>query len=461
MLNINSIHLYNTLTNSIEKFIPIQENKVKIYSCGVTVYDKCHIGHARVQFINDILIRYLIFCGYEVFFVRNITDIDDKIIDKSHQLHISTNQLSEIYIKEMDDNFDLMNLIKPDKSPRATNYIEEMIQLITILIEKKHAYPTIDGHVYFDISSYKNYGQLSNQELQSLQTQELERSLKSQREDFVLWKPDNECGWPSPWSYGRPGWHIECSAITTSELGKNFDIHTGGTDLIFPHHENEIAQSYCAHKIIPAKYWLHTALIYFNQKKMSKSENNKINLEDILSLYEGDIIRFFILQSHYRSIIHFQLPLLEATNTFFSKIKKIVLQIEEGEIEEKHKEYINQFIKYMNNDLNTPEVIKLIAFLVKQINIFDNLSLKRVLKQIMTTLGFQLKDSFQDNLLISQEKIKEIITQRNIYRSKKEYVKSDLLRNYLLSKGIILEDNEEGTQYRINNIEKKKKIKKL
>ena len=318
------LKIYNTLSRSKEEFVPIHKGKVSMYVCGVTVYDLCHIGHART-FVNfDVVVRYLRYCGYEVKYVRNITDIDDKIIKRSLERGIEAKALAEQFIVEMHKDFDALNILRPDIEPKATENIPAIIELVQKLIDNGNAYVSGNGDVVFKISSFVNYGKLSGQKLDELQAGariEVEHT-KENPLDFVLWKMSKpgEPAWESPWGLGRPGWHIECSAMNSRYLGHTFDIHGGGADLIFPHHENEIAQSCCAWHENYVNYWLHSGMVMINEEKMSKSLNNFFTIRDVLKSYDAETIRFFLLSAQYRSPLNYTEENLEKARAGLNRL---------------------------------------------------------------------------------------------------------------------------------------------
>ena len=303
------LQIHNTITRQKEDFVPITPGKIGMYVCGVTVYDLCHIGHART-FVNfDMIVRYLRYCGYDVKYVRNITDIDDKIIKRAQEKGVSAKDLAEHFIQEMYEDFDKLNIKRPDLEPRATDNIDAIISLVQRLIDKGHAYVASNGDVMFAIDSFKNYGRLSGQKLEELNAGariEVEKA-KHNPFDFVLWKQSKpgEPAWESPWGMGRPGWHIECSAMNSKYLGETFDIHGGGSDLIFPHHENEIAQSCCAFDSKYVNYWMHSGMVMIDHEKMSKSLNNFFTIREVLEHYDAETIRFFLLSAQYRSPLNY------------------------------------------------------------------------------------------------------------------------------------------------------------
>ena len=320
------LKIYNSLTRTKQEFKTITPGKIGMYVCGVTVYDLCHIGHART-FVNfDVIVRYLRYAGYEVKYVRNITDIDDKIIKRANERGISAHDLAEQFIVEMHKDFDALNIKRPDIEPKATDNITEIVNFVQKLIDNQHAYVAENGDVLFDINSFKEYGKLSGQKLDELQAGariEVEKS-KHNPLDFVLWKMSKpgEPSWESPWGAGRPGWHIECSAMNNKYLGKEFDIHGGGSDLIFPHHENEIAQSCCANKTPYVHYWMHSGMVMINEEKMSKSLNNFFTIRDVLETYDAETIRFFLLSGQYRSPLNYSQENLDKARAALNELKE-------------------------------------------------------------------------------------------------------------------------------------------
>ena len=481
--------LYNTMTNKIEDFKTIEKNKVKMYVCGPTVYNYIHLGNARPIVVFDTLARYFKYKGMKVEYVQNFTDIDDKIIKKSIEEKISTNELSEKYIEYFFEDINNLNILKNVKRPKVTENITEIINIIQKLIDNGFAYEK-NGNVYFEIKKYKEYGELSNQKIKNLNfetkieaTEEKKNSL-----DFALWKKkkEGEPFWISPWGEGRPGWHIECSAISQKFLGNTFDIHGGGQDLIFPHHENEIAQSKCACQGNFANYWLHNGLIQMNGEKMSKSTGNFFLLREMLKKFPGNVIRFFILSTHYRKPIEFSEENLKNTeNTFYKILKEMELFKHFSEIETKNyeineiKKYDKMFEEALNNDFNTPKALFVIFNQLKYTekllkglnkleyesnNLVEDLKKAKILGEKIKFSYFSLKNKIENILgieLKNKEKIKveninkekillnkviKIILQiRKEAKEEKKYDLSDKIRKQLNEIGIQITDSKDGT----------------
>ena len=456
------LKIYNTLSRSKEEFVPIHKGKVSMYVCGVTVYDLCHIGHART-FVNfDVVVRYLRYCGYEVKYVRNITDIDDKIIKRSLERGIEAKALAEQFIVEMHKDFDALNILRPDIEPKATENIPAIIELVQKLIDNGNAYVSGNGDVVFKISSFVNYGKLSGQKLDELQAGariEVEHT-KENPLDFVLWKMSKpgEPAWESPWGLGRPGWHIECSAMNSRYLGHTFDIHGGGADLIFPHHENEIAQSCCAWHENYVNYWLHSGMVMINEEKMSKSLNNFFTIRDVLKSYDAETIRFFLLSAQYRSPLNYTEENLEKAraglNRLYTtmrdapKVESVALPDED--------EYTKKFREYMDDDFNTPGASSVLFDLVRAINKTQDsreagLLCKR-LQQLGGVLGILqqdpqifLKSGAGDNDDVAA--IEKLIADRAQARLNKDWTAADKARDALKAMGIELEDGPSGTTW--------------
>ena len=452
------LKIYNTLTRSKQEFKPIEENKIGMYVCGVTTYDLCHIGHART-FVNfDVIVRYLRFSGYDVTYVRNITDIDDKIIKRANERGISAKDLANQYIDEMHKDFDSLNIKRPDIEPKATETIEEIIAFVQKLIDNKNAYVSENGDVVFDINSFKNYGKLSGQILDELQAGARIEVAKSKHNplDFVLWKmsKEGEPYWDSPWGKGRPGWHIECSAMNNKYLGSEFDIHGGGSDLIFPHHENEIAQSCCANHTSYVHYWMHSGMVMINEEKMSKSLNNFFTIRDVLKTYDAETVRFFLLSGQYRSPLNYSQENLDkaraALNRFYTTLRD-VKSIKEVSGDD---EYVAKFKEYMDDDFNTPGAISVLFDLVKQINKSDDETaavLAGRLKQLSSVLGILEQDPA--TFLMSgannddAQEIEALIKERNDARLAKDWARADAARDKLNAMNIELEDGPNGTTW--------------
>lgn len=462
--------LYNTLTRQKEEFIPLKENKVKMYVCGPTVYDFIHIGNARPYIVFDTIRRYFEYKGYNVDYVQNFTDIDDKIINKANMEGVSMDVISNRYIEEALKDAKALNVKEPTYAPRVTQEIKEIIEMIKTLIEQKNAYE-VDGTVFFDTSSFKEYGKLSGKKLDELEIGsriKLDESKKNET-DFVLWKPkkEGEPAWESPWGEGRPGWHIECSVMAKKYLGEEIDIHAGGEDLIFPHHENEIAQSECCNHKPLAKYWIHNGFINIDNEKMSKSKGNFFTVRDIAKEVPYDVIRFFILCGHYRAPINFSRESVESSKKSLDRIKNCVKNlnhlinntlIEKTIDEEKNcnileniKKYKENFEQEMDNDFNTSNAITCIFEIVRLIN--SNVSessskefLQTLLDEIMSlcnVLGI-LYETEQEGNNIDEKEIEELIAKRQEAKKNKDYKLADEIRDSLKERGIILRDTSAG-----------------
>ena len=449
--------IFNTLSGKKEHFEPIEKNNIRMYVCGMTVYDDTHIGHARTFLSFDLIVRYLRSIDYKVHYIRNITDVDDKIISRANELGIDPEELTERYINSMDNDFESLGMIKPDAEPRATENISSIISLIEILIEKGHAYEG-ESDVYFSTESFSSYGKLSRRNLDDmLAGARIDIDLdKKNPTDFVLWKKNTEgLKWDSPWGPGRPGWHIECSAMSMDALGETFDIHGGGSDLKFPHHENEIAQSECVTGKEFAKLWMHTGSLRIDKEKMSKSLNNFITIKDALHDHSSEVLRFFLISSHYRSPLNYSDEgLKEAKNS----LDRLYNSLEGLQCLDKNfdkSEYSEKFHDAMQDDFNTPSAISILFDLVRQINTFKKKnetekanSLASELVQLSGILGI-LQNSFEDYFTseasLTNAEIENFIVKRNQARANKDFALSDKIRDELLEKGISLEDKESGT----------------
>ena len=452
--------LYNTLTKKKEKFVPIDGNNVKIYACGPTVYNFIHIGNARPLCVFDMLRRYLVYRGFKVTFVQNFTDIDDKIINKANDEEVKFSDISERYINEYIKDAKGLSLKKADVHPKATETIDEIISMIKTLVRKNFAYE-LDGDVYFDVKKFKEYGKLSGQSLEELESgARIELNEKKRNPlDFALWKSSKpkEPFWESPWGRGRPGWHIECSAMIKKHLGETIDIHCGGQDLIFPHHENEIAQSECANGASLAKFWLHNGFINVNNQKMSKSLNNFFTVREISEKYGYQPIRYLMISSHYKSPLNFSdesmincKNALERLSNFRRNLEFIKKSSgDNGLISfDLLDEFKNRFVEYMDDDLNVSGALSVVFEMVKFINskISENekMNVKFVEKSIslfdefMEIFGLKV-DNFELNL---PEKIKNLIEKRKIARENKNWNEADEIRDYLKKKGYLIEDGK-------------------
>ena len=452
------MQFYNSFTNKKEKFIPIREGEVGMYVCGMTVYDNCHLGHARAMMAFDILVRYFKNKGYKVNFVRNITDVDDKIIERAIESNESIDQLTQRTISSMHEDFSRLGLELPNTEPRATEHIPGMIQMIEDLINKGHAYHSTGGDVFFAVRTFPEYGKLSNKNIDDLNpgSRVAEDESKKDPLDFVLWKraKEGEPSWNSPWGKGRPGWHIECSVMSFENLGQHFDIHGGGPDLLFPHHENEIAQSECSsgHKF--ANYWLHSGLLKINGEKMSKSLGNFAMLKDLFISYHPEVLRYYLISSHYRSSLNFDQESLNQARSALTRLYQALtsVQVDGNELDQ---DMVNKFSLVMDDDLNTPEALSILFQLAKLINSSSDTEKKikyaSTLKELSSVLGLLQDDPkifFQFGATLSDEEIDQQISLRNKARDTKNFETADKIRDSLLEQGIILDDSSEGTTWK-------------
>ena len=453
-----TLRFYNSLTNQKEDFIPIREGEVSMYVCGMTVYDSCHLGHARAMMAFDILVRYLKNQGYKVKFVRNITDVDDKIIERAIKNNESIGELTQRTIASMQEDFSQLGLLLPNTEPRATDYIPGMIEMIEGLIQKGHAYHSPGGDVFFAVRTFPEYGKLSNKNIDDLNpgARIAEDDSKKDPLDFVLWKSakEGEPSWDSPWGQGRPGWHIECSVMSFENLGEHFDIHGGGPDLLFPHHENEIAQSECASGNKFANYWLHSGLLKINGEKMSKSLGNFAMLKDLFISYHPEVIRYYLVSSHYRSSLNFDQESLNQARSALTRLYQALTSME-GEGNELDQDMMNQFSFVMNDDLNTPEALSLLFQLAKSIHNAPDPKQKMkygaTLKKLSGVLGLlqdEPKNFFQFGATLSDEEIGQQIALRNAARDERDFQTADKIRDSLIEQGIILDDSSDGTTWK-------------
>ena len=445
-----NIEIFNTYSKKYENFSPIDSNNVRIYVCGPTVYDYIHVGNARPLIIFDVLIRFFKFTYPKVTYVRNITDVDDKIIIQSKKNNENIADLTKRTIKAFTEDAKLLYVLAPDHEPRATEHISEMLKIIKTLIENNNAYYS-NGHVFFSVSSMSMYGSLSGMKLnEMIDGARVEvNNFKREPGDFVLWKPSKkeELGWESEFGYGRPGWHIECSAMSERFLGKQFDIHGGGLDLIFPHHENEIAQSCCAFQTsFMAKYWMHNGYITVNNEKMSKSEGNFITVRDALNKFNGEVIRYSILSGHYRSPINFSFESLNESKSALDRLYRCSEGFEtDNNVDE-------DFLLAMSKDLNTPLAISRLHELAKEYNKGDKVSgqLLKSSARMLGLLNVSSSEWFTKNDQVDDEKINNMILERNKARKEKNFKLADEIRDDLKSMGVSIEDKEDGTKWRLD-----------
>ena len=464
--------IFNTLTRRKEEFVPLEEGKVKMYVCGPTVYNLIHIGNARPMIVFDTVRRYMEYKGYEVNYVSNFTDVDDKIIKKAIEEGVSAEEISTRYIKECKKDMADMNVKPATTAPQATQEIQGMIDMIQTLIDKGYAYPAADGTVYFRVKKFKEYGKLSHKNLDDLQSgfRSLKVSGEDQKEDpldFVLWKPkkEGEPSWPSPWCDGRPGWHIECSVMSKKYLGEEIDIHAGGEDLIFPHHENEIAQSECCNGKIFARYWMHNGFLNIDNRKMSKSLGNFRTVRQIGEQYDLQVLRFFMLNAHYRSPLNFSADLMEAAKNSLERILEAAGKLSDrkdnGAAENITEEelallkeaecFVTKFEAAMDDDFNTADALAAIFELVKfaNTNVDENSSrefaggLYEELFKLSDVLGLKIEKKEE----ILDKEIEDLIQERQAARKAKDFKRADEIRDELLKKGIILKDTREGVKW--------------
>ena len=459
------LKIYNTLTSQKEVFKPINASSIGIYVCGMTVYDFCHMGHARVLVIFDLMTRHLRRTFPEVKYVRNITDIDDKIINRAIENQEDIYSLTNRFIEAMHEDEMALNILKPDVEPRATDSIEQMYSMIGSLIEKGFAYQGENGDVYYSVRNFKNYGKLSGKNLNDLEAGARVDIESDKRDplDFVLWKmaKPNEPKWPSPWGEGRPGWHIECSAMSTHHLGNHFDIHGGGMDLTFPHHENEIAQSEGANNCSFVNTWMHVGFVNINDEKMSKSLNNFFTIRDVLEKYDGETLRYFLISSHYRSPLNFSDENLtsaeSALTRLYTAIRGLSASTKAMNQVSMHFDYEKRFNEALDDDFNTPIALSILFEIAKHANTERKNdkdqagALSELLKKLGNHIGIMQHDAddyLKRGIELSDAKIDEKIRQRESARASKDFEMSDQIRDELLALGIILEDSINGTTWR-------------
>jgi cysteinyl-tRNA synthetase len=456
------LQIYNTLTRQKAPFKPMQEGQINMYVCGITVYDFCHIGHARVMVCFDVITRYLRSRGWNVNYVRNITDVDDKIIRRANENGESVNDLTNRMIAAMHEDEDALAVLRPDQEPRATDHIQEIIDLVSTLIEKDFAYAADNGDVYYRVEKFEGYGKLTRQNIDELRSgARIEvGDAKQSPLDFVLWKAakPGEVSWESPWGQGRPGWHIECSAMSKSCLGDTFDIHGGGPDLPFPHHENEIAQSEAANGCQYVNYWMHAGPVRVNKEKMSKSLGNFFTIRDVLAKYNSEVVRYFLASVHYRSYIDYSEESLKEAQSALERFYQALGSVEavEGELDN---DYEARFIESMDDDFNTPRAFAVLFELVNELNkavregAASAPAMAYQLKSLAGVLGLLQQDP--DQFLkgddkegeISSDEIEAYIEQRKAARANKDFAESDRIRDLLADQGVIVKDSREGTTW--------------
>lgn len=468
------LKFYNSLTKKEEIFTPINPGQVRLYVCGMTVYDLCHLGHARVMVVFDTLVRYLRQQGYQVTYVRNITDIDDKIIARAQERGITIHALTAEYIEKMQEDEAALHVLPPDHSPRATAYIGEMQQMIHCLENKDLAYAAANGDVYYAVGKFPSYGALSGKSLEELQAGQRVEVNTAKRDplDFVLWKKSKsgEPAWDSPWGQGRPGWHIECSAMAQSLLGAAFDIHGGGFDLQFPHHENEIAQSQGCTGHLPARYWLHNGFVRVNQEKMSKSLGNFFTIREILPKFSGEVIRFFILNAHYRSELNYSDAELQSSKQALDRLYNALREANFSEpkanampLTATHPNpHVQAFFQAMDHDLNTPQAIaalfglaSAIYHLPKAAEKTEKIELAGLLHGLGQILGLfkQTPEAYfhgtgEDSAgQLSPEAIDRLLAERQAAKAARDFARADAIRNELKEKGIVIEDTPQGSRW--------------
>ena len=459
--------IYNTLTRKKEEFVPIEEGTAKIYVCGPTVYNYFHIGNARPFVVFDTLRKYLQYRGYKVKFVQNFTDVDDKIINRAREEHLTAGEVSEKYIEEYYKDAAALNVTKADVHPKVSEHIPEIIKFVQTLIDKGYAYE-VNGDVYFSTRKFKEYGKLSKQNIEDLESgaRIAVGEIKEDPLDFALWKAqkeEDEIAWDCPWGKGRPGWHIECSAMSKKHLGDTIDIHAGGQDLQFPHHENEIEQSECCNGVPFANYWMHNGYITIDNEKMSKSKGNFFTVRDILKEYDGEVMRFFLLSGHYRNPINFSDSLMEQAKAGLGRMRnakenlKHLIANGEGEVTDAEKEalagyekYRQEFIEAMDDDLNTADAISAIFELVTAINTavkdgaskeFAQKSLD-TLMELATVVGLLQQDADE----AVDDDIQALVDERQEARKAKNFARADEIRDMLKARGITLKDTPQGVQ---------------
>ena len=456
------LQIFDTLTKQKQPFIPLVKNKVGLYVCGITVYDLCHMGHARTYLSFDIVVRYLRHLGFEVKYVRNITDVDDKIIQRAQQNNESPGDLTARTIADMHSDFAALNLIQPDVEPRVTTHMAEIIAVIERLIDKGYAYQSTTGDVLFKVKAYANYGQLSKQDLSQLASGIRVQTTSDKHDplDFILWKgvKEGDISWASPWGQGRPGWHIECSAMNHKHLGEHFDIHGGGSDLIFPHHENEVAQSCCAYDTQYVNTWMHTGMVQVNNEKMSKSLDNFFTLRSVLEKHDPETLRFFLMSAHYRSQLSYSQDNIDQARASLERLYTALRDIVPNlAVDIAYGGYLERFETAMNDDFNMPVAVSVLFDVAKDINKLDASSQQAkdtagVLRHLGKILG--ILDTDPSQFLqgeLSQDftaTVEALIARRVQARADKDWPAADAVRDELAALGVVLEESKTGTSWR-------------
>ncbi len=471
------LKIYNTLSRDKQTFTPIEPNKVRMYVCGMTVYDFCHLGHARVMIVFDMVSRWFRASNYDVTYVRNITDIDDKIIKRANENNETIDVLTQRFIDAMDEDSAKLGIIRPDIEPRATQHIAGMIDMISALIEKGHAYAAANGDVFYSVRSFNDYGKLSGKSLEDLRAGERVEvdTFKKDPMDFVLWKSakPNEPSWDSPWGAGRPGWHIECSVMSAAHLGAHFDIHGGGQDLQFPHHENEIAQSEATHHCQMANYWMHNGFVrVVNEKdghdeKMSKSLGNFFTIREVLKKYDAEVVRFFILRAHYRSPLNYSDKHLDDAKSALTRLYTALrgYEVTQSAIDWQQPQAA-RFKTAIDDDFNTPEAMAVLFDLANELNASQSVEAAHLLKNLGAVIGLLQRnpneylqnfiggdsnEKLTDETLVNvrdMQAVDAMIEQRIEAKKAKNFAQADVIRKQLADAGIILEDTPQGTTWR-------------
>jgi cysteinyl-tRNA synthetase len=456
------LKIHNTLTRDKQDFIPIEPNKVRMYVCGMTVYDYCHAGHARVMVVFDMVYRWLKASGYDVTYVRNITDIDDKIIKRAAENGESIHVLTQRFIDAMHEDERALGVLAPDFEPRATQYVPQMLEMIAQLEKNGLAYRAADGDVNYAVRKFAGYGKLSGKSLEDLRAGERVDVAEGKTDplDFVLWKHAKESEpaevkWDSPWGVGRPGWHIECSAMSSEILGEHFDIHGGGADLQFPHHENEIAQSEGAHQCSFVNYWMHNGFVRVDNEKMSKSLGNFFTIREVLQKFDAEVMRFFILRAHYRSPLNYSDVHIDDAKSALTRLYTALraLPVVHAQVDWQEP-YAQRFKTAMDDDFNTPEALAVLFDLANEVNKTAAPEMAQQLRALGGVLGLlqrDAKDFLQGGVEaggLGETQIAELIAARTVAKQFKNFAESDRIRKELLAAGILLEDSASGTSWR-------------